>query len=66
MYEDNSQSKNGLYSITTGQVTKYVYGSNAGIEAYKANNKDAVIKSVDYSEGEAAGNYWDSIDFPRN
>jgi hypothetical protein len=66
MYEDKAPVNYGLYSITTGQNTRYVYGSSSGIASFKAQNTDSIVKTVNYAEGEAAGNHWDSIDYPRN
>jgi hypothetical protein len=66
MYEDKAPILQDLYSITIGQSTRYVYGSASGIASFNSQNPDAVIKTVDYAEGEAAGNDWDSIDYPRN
>jgi hypothetical protein len=66
MYEDKAPVNYGLYSITSNQNTRYVYGTDKGIASFSSQNPSAIVKSVEYSEGEAAGNYWDSIDYPRD
>jgi hypothetical protein len=54
-----------LYRLEDNTSVQYVYGTEKALDDKLAANPGMTAMVTTYEEGESAGNYWDSLDYPR-